>query len=54
MLKLYAHYSCMQATMASYTAAEALHLMLGSSKDLESGDESDIAEGPSFSTATAG
>ena len=34
--------------MASYTAAEALDLILGSSKDLESGDESDIEEDPFF------
>ena len=34
--------------MASYTAAEALDLILGSSKDLESGDESDIEEDPLF------
>ena len=34
--------------MASYTAAEALDLILGCSKDLESGDESDIEEDPIF------
>ena len=34
--------------MASYTAAEALHLIMDSQDDLVSGDESDIQEDPLF------
>ncbi len=34
--------------MASYSAAEALDLILGSTEDLDSGDDSDIQEDPLF------
>ena len=40
--------------MASYTAAKALDLILDSSEDLQSGDESDIQEDPLFRVEESG
>ena len=42
------HAAVCEIKMASYTATEALDLILDSSEDLQSGDESDIQEDPLF------